>query len=102
MTIIGAFATYVLAKGWNREVGFDDMTFVFFTDVVFSVIGVMLFALPLMGLITKVIPKGIEGSTFAMLTSADDFALTIIRPAIGTWVNNKFVGVSKDDLSKYD
>lgn len=68
--------------------GFDDTTFVFFNEVVFSVIGVMLFALPLMGFITKVIPKGIEGATFALLTSVDDFSLSVIRPAIGTWINN--------------
>lgn len=101
MTIIGVFASYFLTKRWNQDYGLDDMPFVFFIEI-FEKLGLMLFALPLMGLITKIIPKGIEGSTFALLTSVDDFALTILRPAIGSWLNNQFVGVTKDDLSQYD
>ena len=69
--ILGAFGTYVQAKRWNLEIGISDLAYLFITDVVFSVIGVMLFGLPLMALITKLIPRRIEGSTFALLTTCD-------------------------------
>ena len=88
MFIIGAFSSYVLAKRWNLEIGFSDIAYLFFTDVVFNVVGVMLFNLPLMALFAKLVPKRIEGSTFAILTSSDSISWTVIRPAIGVWVNH--------------
>lgn len=86
--IIGAFFSYVQAKRWNLEIGIDDITYLFFTDVVFNIVMIMLIALPLMGLIAKLIPKRIEGSTYALLTSVDSFSMLILRPALGTWINH--------------
>ena len=99
--IFGAFANFMFAKRWNLEVGIPDLVFLFFTDVVFSVVQTLLYTLPIIALFAKITPKRIEGTTFAFLTGTMNLASTVISPGIGTWINYQFVGVNKKDLSAY-
>ena len=55
-----------------------------------------------MALFAKITPEKIEGTTFATLTGTMNLANGIIAPAMGTWINHQFVGVTSEDLSKYE
>ena len=48
----------------------------------------------------KLCPKRIEATSYALMAGICNFRL-VLRKLIGTAVNDKFVGVSKDDLSNY-
>jgi len=97
--VIGAFLIFVFAKRWNLEIGIPDIYFLFFTDVVISIIITLLYTLPIMALFAKITPKRIEATTFAFLTGTMDFANTVISPGEGTLINHEFVGVNRNDLS---
>lgn len=99
--IIGAFFNYMFAMRWNLEIDIPDLVFLFFTDVVFSVVQTLLYTLPIIALFAKITPKRIEGTTFAFLTGTMNLASTVISPGIGTWINYQFVGVNKRDLSRW-
>ena len=49
---------------------------------------------------TKICPKHIEATVFALLTGIYNFR-NIISDWIGVWINEKWVGVTEDDMSKY-
>lgn len=57
--------------------------------------------LPTLALFAKITPKRIEGTIFAFLTGTTNLANNVISPMIGVWLNEQFVGVTADDLSKY-
>lgn len=98
---LGSILNFCFAKRWNLEVGIDDMFFLLFTDIVFNVLGTILYMLPILSLFAKITPPKIEGTIFAFLTGTMNFANTVISPGIGTWINHEFVGVNKHDLSDY-
>ena len=100
-TSLGYFLNYVFAKRWNKDIGRDDIFFLFFTDVIVETISSMLYVLPLLALFAKITPPKIEGTIYAFLTGTLNFGTTVISPAMGTWINHQFVGVSKNDLSGY-
>jgi MFS family permease len=99
--VVSTFLNFVFAKRWNKNMGIDDIFFLFFTDVVFSTIQTLLYSLPIMALFAKITPKRIEGTTFAFLTGTMNFASTVISPGMGTLINHEFVHVNKRDLSNY-
>ena len=101
VSVIGAFLNYAFAKRWNLDWGIPDLYFLVFTDVVFSVISTILYSLPILALFAKITPPRVEGTVFAFLTGTMNFSSTVISPAVGTWLNNEFVGVNKRDLSNY-
>ena len=101
VSIVGAFLNFCCAKRWNTEWGIPDIVFLLFTDAVFSVINVILYTLPILALFAKITPKKVEGTIFAFLTGTMNFANTMISPSVGTFINHKFVGVNKRDLSNY-
>ena len=94
-------AQFVQAKRWNADAGINDLVFLYCTEAVFVGLRRMLINLPLMALVAKLIPKNIEGSTFALMATADSLSWTLLQPAVGAWINHEFVGVSKNDLSNY-
>jgi len=98
---IGSFLNFVFAKRWNLDMGIPDLVFLFFTDVVFNVLGVVLYSLPILALFAKITPAKIEGTIFAFLTGTMNLASTVISPGMGTLINAQFVGVNKKDLSGY-
>ena len=99
--VIGSFLIFVFAKRWNLDIGIPDIYFLFFTDVVLSIIITLLYTLPIMALFAKITPKRIEATTFAFLTGTMDFANTVISPGEGTLINHEFVGVNRNDLSQF-
>jgi Na+/melibiose symporter-like transporter len=99
--ILGSFLNFCFAKRWNLDWGVSDMVFLIFTDTVFSVVSVILYSLPILALFAKITPKRIEGTIFAFLTGTMNFSSTIIKPNIGRFINDHFVGVNKKDLSRY-
>ena len=56
--------------------------------------------LPIMVMFAKITPKRVEATAFALLTGTSNYTGTM-RSFIGTWVNETFVGVTHEDLSKY-
>lgn len=54
-----------------------------------------------MVLFAKITPSNIEASCFAFLTGTLNFSNGVLSPMIGTKVNEWFVGVTSEDLSKY-
>ena len=48
----------------------------------------------------KICPKHIEATTFALLAGVSNLRGTI-SDWTGAWINEKWVGVSENDLSKY-
>lgn len=89
------------AKRWNEDAGINDLAYLYCTEGIFVGLRRMLINLPLMALVAKLIPKGIEGSTFALMATSDSLSWTLFQPAVGAFVNKQFVGVNKDDLSNY-
>jgi len=86
--VIGAFLNFAFAKRWNLEIGIPDMAFLFATDVIFSVISVILYSLPILALFAKITPPKIEGTIFAFLTGTMNLANSIIAPNVGTFENH--------------
>lgn len=87
---------------WNIAIGISDVAFILFTDVVIGPLGRATGTLPQLALFAKVTPKGIEGTIFALLTGIYDLTSFTISPALGSWVNSKFVHVTKEDFNKND
>jgi hypothetical protein len=54
-----------------------------------------------MALFAKISPRRIEATLFALLTSVMNFDTYIEQPMMGAFINYEFVGVNKDDMSKY-
>lgn len=54
-----------------------------------------------MALFAKITPARIEGTMFAFLTGTSNFDSGVMQPMLGTFINNQFVGVNKDDQSRY-
>merc|ERR1719263_1838852 len=103
-TIVSCFSaacSYAFALRWNTYVGIPDMVWIVCTDTIFNVISMAMNTLPTMALFAKVTPAKIEGTVFAFLTGTTNLANNVISPMIGVWINEKFVGVTSEDLSKY-
>ena len=101
VAVFSTFLNFCFAKRWNTDIGISDLVFLLFTDIVFSVVGTLLYTLPILALFAKITPAKIEGTIFAFLTGTMNLASTVISPGMGTWINHQFVGVNKKDLSNY-
>ena len=100
-TIIGlVFApfTYLYVLRINLDYGIPDLVLIIFTDFVSDIISQCFVLLPLAVIFAKITPKGIEGTTFALLAGVHNIR-TATRGFIGSWINDTFVGVTKEDLS---
>jgi hypothetical protein len=86
---------------WNKDIGVNDLVFVFFTDIISGSTSMALFILPCLSLFAKVTPRNIEGTIFAFMTGMYNLSDTFLSPLIGEQINEHFVGVKKGDLSKY-
>jgi len=99
--IISSLASYVMAMRWNKLIGVHDLVFIVLTGSVFGVLNLAMSTLPTLALFAKVTPKRVEGTIFAFLTGTTNLANTLISPMIGVYINERFVGVTADDLSNY-
>jgi MFS family permease len=98
ISIISGFCSLAFALRLNVKLGISDMIYVVFTDTIFGVISQAMNLLPCLALFAKVTPKRIEGTVFAFLTGATNLASTVISPLIGVWINEKFIGVTADNI----
>jgi MFS family permease len=80
--------------------GIPDILVIIFTKSVHGIMSQCFVFLPFAVIAAKVCPKRIEATSFALLGSISSFKGTL-RAWIGTYVNEAFVGVTKDDLSQY-
>jgi MFS family permease len=77
------------------------MAFIVVTDTIFGVIAQAMSTLPTLALFAKVTPAKIEGTVFAFLTGTTNLASNVLSPMIGVWINEKYFGVTAEDLSQY-
>lgn len=92
--------TFALIFRINLEYGIPDVLLIIFTDTVQEIISQCLIFLPMTVIFTKITPKHIEATSFALLAGISNFRGTM-RSYIGTYINDKYVGVSQDNLSDY-
>ena len=79
--------------------GLNDQMF-YGIQVVFEDALIMAFVdLPAMVLFAKETPKHIEGTVFAFLTGTINFANGVVSPMMGTYVNDIFIGVTRDNMT---
>lgn len=101
VSVVSSFCQYCFTMRWNKYIYVNDIVFIVVTDTIFNVISMAMNTLPTMALFAKVTPHKIEGTVFAFLTGTTNLANNVISPMIGVWINEKFVGVTSEDLSKY-
>jgi uncharacterized membrane protein YeaQ/YmgE (transglycosylase-associated protein family) len=70
--IVGAFLAYAFAMRWNLACGINDLSFLFFTAIVFGTFSIAFSTLPIMALFAKITPHRIEGTMFAFLTGTSN------------------------------
>lgn len=100
-SLVSSLSQYAFACRWNVLLGVNDIAFIVLTDTVFGVISLAMNTLPTLALFAKITPTKIEGTVFAFLTGTTNLANSVLSPMVGVWLNEKFVGVTADDLSKY-
>ena len=101
MSVISSVSQYAFAVRFNLLIGVNDIAFILLTDTVFGVISLAMNTLPTLALFAKITPTKIEGTVFAFLTGTTNLDNSVLSPMVGVWLNEKFVGVTADDLSKY-
>ena len=84
----------------NLEYGIPDAALIIFDESVGEIISQAFISMPMMVLYAKITPPHIEATCFAMLASSSNLRETI-SGMIGATINEKFVGVTKDDMSNY-
>ena len=99
--IFTTFLNLALAMRWNQEIDVSDYVLIFVTDASVGTLAMAFQNLPVQALFAKICPKSIEGSLFALLTSFTNLDTLVLQPMVGAWINYEFVGVNKDDMSKY-
>lgn len=100
-SVVSSVAQYAFAMRFNLLIGINDIVFILLTDTLFGVISLAMNTLPTLALFAKITPTKIEGTVFAFLTGTTNLANSVLSPMVGVWLNEKFVGVTADDLSKY-
>jgi hypothetical protein len=100
-SIVSSLSQYAFACRWNTLIGVNDIAFIVLTDTIFGVISLAMNTLPTLALFAKITPAKIEGTVFAFLTGTTNLANNVLSPMVGVWINEKFFGVTGEDLSKY-
>ena len=87
ITSIGIMLQFIFAKRWNLDIGVSDLLFLFFTDVIFSVLSTLFFSIPIFSFFAKITPSKVEATVYAFLTGTTDLSLTVISPLWGSFIN---------------
>ena len=98
-TIFAPFS-FIFVFRINLQYGIPDVPLLIFTETVQETLSMAFIFLPMSVLFAKICPKHIEATCFALLAGISNFRGTF-RGWIGSIINDNFVHVSKDDLSKY-
>ena len=86
---------------YNIAWGIPDYAVLCFGSAVLATITDALTFLPTLVMIQKLAPEGVEASILAIMYSIYNFMGGFLPQLLGTFINNQFVGMTKDDLSKY-
>ena len=97
--IFAPFA-YLFVLRLNVQYGIPDLALIIFTDTVQDIVSQCFVFLPMAVMFAKITPKRIEATSFALLAGVSNFRATI-RGWTGSWINDQFVGVTRDDLTNY-
>ena len=100
ISIVMAPLTFMFVLRLNLDWGIPDLALIIFTDTVSDIIGQCFVFLPMSVIMSKICPKHIEATSFALLAGVSNFRATI-RSWTGSIINDRFVGVTEDDLSQY-
>lgn len=100
LTVLLTPLSFILVLRLNVDWGIPDMALIVFSDVVLSILSQCLVFLPISVIMVKICPKHIEATAFATLAGLNNFSQNI-SSWFGSWINEKFVWVEKDDLSRY-
>ena len=100
ISIVLAPLTLIFTLRLNVDWGIPDMALIIFTDAVSEIMTQCLIFLPMTVIMTKICPKRIEATSLALLAGVSNFRGTV-RGWLGSWVNDQWVGVTQEDLSKY-
>lgn len=100
--LFGGLTSLIFVLRWNEPyLGIGDTTFIICTDFVVGTLGLAYTQLPIMILFSKITPPNIEATCFAFLTGTFNFSNFVVAPLIGSTINDLFVGVTADDLSRF-
>lgn len=100
-SVVSSVSQYAFAMRWNQLIGINDIVFIVLTDTIFGVISQAMNTLPTLALFAKITPTKIEGTVFAFLTGTTNLANSVLSPMVGVFLNERFVGVTAENLSKY-
>ena len=100
ISIFIAPLTFIFIFRINLDWGISDMFMIIFTDTVAEIVSQCFVFLPMSVIMTKICPKHIEATSFALLAGVSNFRGTV-RGWMGSWINEKWVGVTQEDLSDY-
>ena len=84
----------------NEGLGIPNMALIIFTSQVSSILGECLVFLPMSVIMGKICPQHIEATSFALLAGISNMRAEI-SSFTGTWINERFIGCTKSDLSNY-
>jgi len=91
---------YIMISRKNVEWGVPDTYLMVFDEALSDISSQAFIFLPMTNLYAKITPPKIEATCFAFLASASNFS-GIGGTWLGSWVNTRFVGVTKDNLDDY-
>ena len=92
--------SYMFVLRLNVQYGIPDLALIIFTDTVQDIVSQCFVFLPMAVMFAKITPRRIEATSFALLAGVSNFRATI-RGWTGSWINDRFVGVSREDLTDY-
>ena len=101
MSLFSGGMSIILAMRLNQSMHIPDIIYIVLTDTLFGVLSQAMSIIPTLALFAKITPTKIEGTVFAFLTGTTNLANSVLSPMVGVWINEKFIGVTADDLSNY-
>ena len=98
--LLAPFTMMFVTRTNVQLIGLSDGFIIIFTDIIGDIFSMCLVVLPISVLFNRVCPKHIEATCFAMLAGIYN-AKNGLRHFTGTWINDHFVGVTKDNLDDF-
>lgn len=100
-SMIGSAISYVMIKRINIEYGISDFALMCFTHVLSYPLMMAFSVLPSLVLFQKLTPDHVEATMMAFYASVVNTSNSMLGEMTGVWVNEKFIGVSKDNMDRY-
>lgn len=92
--------SFILIFRLNVAWGIPDLSIIIFTELSNGILSQCLLGLPFSVLMAKICPRRVEATSFAMLATISSLKHPV-SAWFGTWLNETYVGVTKDDMSNY-